>query len=233
MMWHYALGQEQKGPVSTEQLNALVKDGVVTGDTLVWREGLANWQAYRTIVPPGTPLPSMKTADGSAPATMVASVPMVAGLQTQPDLSYAGFWIRFAAKLIDGLVLSIPSIIIIVVCIVAMGGLAAFTQRSSQDLASLFGVGQLLLQLVMGGVTISYNAIMVGVWGTTVGKKACGLAVVKADGSRVSHGRAWGRGFAEIVSGMVCYIGYIIAGFDQQKRSLHDHICDTRVVRVR
>ena len=29
---------------------------------------------------------------------------------------------------------------------------------------------------------------------------------------------------------MICYIGYILAAFDDQKRSLHDHICNTRVI---
>lgn len=49
MSWYYAVGQEQKGPVTDEQLEALAKDGVVTDDTLVWRDGLANWQAYREV----------------------------------------------------------------------------------------------------------------------------------------------------------------------------------------
>jgi len=29
---------------------------------------------------------------------------------------------------------------------------------------------------------------------------------------------------------MVCYIGYLIVAFDDQKRALHDHICNTRVI---
>ena len=60
---------------------------------------------------------------------------------------------------------------------------------------------------------------------------ACGLKVVDADGNKISYGRALGRGFAEILSGLICDIGYIIAAFDNpQKRSLHDHICSTRVI---
>lgn len=30
---------------------------------------------------------------------------------------------------------------------------------------------------------------------------------------------------------MTCLIGYIIAGFDKEKRGLHDMICRTRVVK--
>ena len=77
MNWYYAVGQDQKGPVTEEQLQALVKDGVVTGDTLVWREGLANWQAYRTLAAPGT-LPGaspMTSTTASASATVGTDSP--------------------------------------------------------------------------------------------------------------------------------------------------------------
>jgi uncharacterized RDD family membrane protein YckC len=60
---------------------------------------------------------------------------------------------------------------------------------------------------------------------------AVGLRIVTSDGGRVSYARALGRSFAEILSSIICYIGYIIVAFDDQKRALHDHICDTRVVR--
>jgi uncharacterized RDD family membrane protein YckC len=60
---------------------------------------------------------------------------------------------------------------------------------------------------------------------------ACKLKVVTADNDRVSYPRAFGRYFAEILSGLILLIGYIMAAFDDQKRTLHDRICDTRVIR--
>ena len=67
-------------------------------------------------------------------------------------------------------------------------------------------------------------------YGATLGKMAVGLRVVTLDGNFPSFARAFGRGCSEILSGFCCYIGYILAGFDEQKRALHDHICATRVV---
>jgi len=67
----------------------------------------------------------------------------------------------------------------------------------------------------------------------TPGKLALGLRIVRADGSKLSHGRIIGRFFAEKLSAFVFFIGYLIAAFDDQKRALHDMICDTRVVRRR
>jgi uncharacterized RDD family membrane protein YckC len=60
---------------------------------------------------------------------------------------------------------------------------------------------------------------------------ACGIKVVRPDGDRVSYARALGRYFAEILSGLILAIGYIMAAFDSEKRALHDHICSTRVVK--
>lgn len=201
-------------------MQGLIKDGVVTGDTLVWREGLANWQPYRTVsggtMPPAAPESGVTPVSAQALAFTPAA-----------DVLYAGFWIRVCAKMLDGLVIGIPIGILLVISMVAMGG---FTQKRG-DMGMMIPVVQIVIQLVAMVLSVLYNTIAVGTWGTTLGKKACGLKVIRADGSKLTYGRACGRAFAEILSGAVCYIGYIIAGFDDQKRSLHDHMCDTRVVR--
>ncbi len=72
MTWYYALGLQQQGPVSDDQLQGLVKDGVVTGDTLVWREGMANWLPYRAVAPPGSLPTAVGSSDPVAPAPTAA-----------------------------------------------------------------------------------------------------------------------------------------------------------------
>ena len=89
---------------------------------------------------------------------------------------------------------------------------------------------QLLFQLGYILVNCAYTIFFLGKYGATPGKMACKLQVVVADGSKISYARATGRFFAEMLSGMICYIGYIMVGFDAQKRALHDHICNTRVI---
>jgi uncharacterized RDD family membrane protein YckC len=61
---------------------------------------------------------------------------------------------------------------------------------------------------------------------------ACGLRVVDGDGRRVSYARATGRYFAKYICDMTLAIGYVLAGFDREKRGLHDMICNTRIVKV-
>ena len=101
---------------------------------------------------------------------------------------------------------------------------------SNENVAIGMTVGLGLLGLV---IAASYETWMVGQYGATLGKMALGLRVVQADGSPVSFLRAFGRFFAKILSQMICFIGYIMAGFDEQKRGLHDRICETRVIRIR
>ena len=57
MDWYYAAGAEQKGPVGDDEFQRLAQQGVITAETLVWREGLSGWLPHgRTTAPalPGT-----------------------------------------------------------------------------------------------------------------------------------------------------------------------------------
>lgn len=52
MDWYYAVGEDRKGPVGEKEFQDLVQQGVITPQTLVWREGMANWQPHGGGVPP-------------------------------------------------------------------------------------------------------------------------------------------------------------------------------------
>jgi uncharacterized RDD family membrane protein YckC len=148
------------------------------------------------------------------------------GTQSTGEAQFAGFWIRFAAKFIDGLVMAV--ILAIPIVIVVMALLRNTTPGQPPN------VGQLLLQIGIQLVAtlfgVAYNTFMVGKYGATLGKMAVGIRVVTPEGQPISYLRAFGRAWADLLSGMVCYIGYIIVAFDGEKRALHDHICSTRVV---
>ena len=50
MMWFYSQnGSERLGPVAPVEFDQLVRSGVVTRETLVWREGMPDWQPWGTI----------------------------------------------------------------------------------------------------------------------------------------------------------------------------------------
>jgi uncharacterized RDD family membrane protein YckC len=65
----------------------------------------------------------------------------------------------------------------------------------------------------------------------TLGKLALGLKVSDLEGNRISFGRATGRFFGKILSGMILYIGYILAGLTEKKQALHDMLAGCLVVK--
>jgi uncharacterized RDD family membrane protein YckC len=263
MPWYYAEDGAQRGPVSEEEFADLVRLAKVRADTLVWREGMANWQPYASVTGAATPAipPVFSPPPASAsvgPNEVVCHecgtiVPKENAIQygsiwvcanCKPmfvqklregarvpvivptgQFEYAGFWIRFGAKLIDGLILGVVvGVPLVVFAFMPLLGSANTNPRSE----ILF---QLILNLGYFTANIAFNTFFIGKFGATPGKMACNLRVIMSDGSKASYLRGFGRSLAEILSGMLCYIGYIIAGFDDQKRALHDHMCDTRVVR--
>ena len=50
-MYHYSLNGQQLGPVSEEQLRQMVAAGQLNAATLIWREGMAEWQPIAAVIP--------------------------------------------------------------------------------------------------------------------------------------------------------------------------------------
>jgi uncharacterized RDD family membrane protein YckC len=86
------------------------------------------------------------------------------------------------------------------------------------------------LNLVAIAVAASYYILAVGLWGTTIGKRAFGLKVVNLEGFKPSMGQAAGRYFAGVLSAVILLIGYLMVAFRADKRALHDLIAGTWVV---
>jgi uncharacterized RDD family membrane protein YckC len=160
------------------------------------------------------------------------------GVAAPTAMVYGGFWLRFVAVLIDGIILAIPIGILEVVVFGAMGLSMARLgpDPTPEDVFAIMGplFGMIgLVSIISIALGVAYETFFVVKYGATPGKMALGLKVVRPDGSMLTAGRAAGRYFGKMLSGMIMYIGYIMAGFDDQKRSLHDRICDTRVIKAR
>lgn len=148
---------------------------------------------------------------------------------------YAGFWRRFGARLIDQMVLFIPSMVLFFfVGFDTFFDLADFDQADIWDLIRNFiwlGIKLSFLNFLMEWL---YEAIMVSSTSqATLGKMAIGIIVTDEDGKRISFGRATARYFGKFLSGLILNIGYIMAGFTQKKQALHDMIAETLVVKKR
>jgi uncharacterized RDD family membrane protein YckC len=172
---------------------------------------------------------------------MGAGAPMQQATAAPGAWHYGGFWIRFLARVIDAILLGIVGTIIRIPLALIMGtGSLLSLGRIDQDnpAAALAALGPIfalagLSFVIQVALTLVYEVYFLTTRGATVGKMALGLKVVRVDGGPISMGLAVGRFFASYLSGIIFFIGYIIAGFDIEKRSLHDRICNTRVIYTR
>jgi len=258
MNWYYVSAGKQVGPVDDPQLQELARTGHIQMDTLVWREGMPEWQPYSTIaspasaaapppayVVPAAPLPgsndvvcaechriyprdetipfgNVRVCAGCKPIFMQK---LAEGAAIRGELRYATVLTRFGAVFLDGLILQAFNIGLRLVL-----GFSLVQRFDAQTGESLGGV--IMLTALGMLVAASYEILMVGKYGATLGKMACKVRVVTAEGGKVTYGRAAGRYFAKFLSSLLCLIGFIIAFFDEERRTLHDRICDTRVVTI-
>lgn len=260
MTWYYMKSGRRIGPITDAEFEGAVREGRIRSETQVRREDMEQWAPFAAVPFPSPPDGTV-VADLPSAATATNRICSICGKTYEPKnligyrnhfvcwsckpaflqrlqegaevpgaLVYAGFWIRAAAKLIDWVLLGIASF--------ALGTALELLVRSplsfSRDPRQLgpFLMFRGLLTVLNIGIAAAYTTWFLGKHAATPGKMALGLKVVTSTGGRVSYARAFGRHFAEWVSGTILMIGYLMAGFDGQMRALHDRICDTRVVRT-
>ena len=127
-------------------------------------------------------------------------------------VEYMGFWVRLAAAFVDGIVVALMVGILAVILVPALG---------------ILGVIIAYLSVIL------YHTLFIGFKGQTLGKMALGVKVVNAQGEVPGFWRAaLSETIGKFVSGLVLNLGYLWAGWDRDKRSWHDHIASTYVVRA-
>lgn len=213
---------EKHGPYPEDQVRKNYASGGVLPTDLVWTDGMADWKAAAQVF--GAPAP--RPATPRDPATATPYRPPAAIVRDEGDadlggdVTYAGFWVRFGAVILD-------TIIVYIVAIVA-GGVIGIIGATMGGTKWVGAVGMIVGIL---GAFLYFTLMESSERGATLGKRAFKLRVVTADGhDRIGFGRAVGRYFARFISIIVLYIGYLMQPFTQRKQALHDMICGTAVV---
>ena len=154
---------------------------------------------------------------------------MAGGPSVATARQYAGVGIRFGARFLDGLIFFVPFIILIFVF------MPGFIAAAGGGRTSMFN-----LALILPGIIFAlfYEVLMLRYWGATLGKMACGIKVVRPDGTGLGWGISFARYFmynivisaTPLINWILLITTAIMAGTDEQKRGLHDRVCDTRVI---
>ena len=189
------------------------------------RCGAAVEEAARFCPACGNP---MLPGAGDAAVASLSPAPVTAPpIAVVAGPTYGGFWIRFLAVLIDGLLVSAVTTPISMIIGIAIAG-AGYAVRMPDT-------GVQLVSFISGfslGVLGSwlYEALMVSsARQATLGKMLFRLRVTDLAGNRLTFARASGRHFAKYVSGLTLCIGYIMAAFTDRHQALHDMIAGTLV----
>lgn len=153
----------------------------------------------------------------------------------QAPVTYAGFWKRFLAYIIDDIILSIAglSIVLFVGALFGLSFLSMFSDDAESMAAIIAAAASAIFMAVVALMVVGwlYYALMeASVNQGTLGKMALGIKVTDLEGNRISFGKATGRYFGKIVSAMIFYVGYFMAGFTERKQALHDIMASCLVV---
>ena len=139
-------------------------------------------------------------------------------------MTYAGFWKRFAAAIIDKLITGA-----FVGIFAAIGGwfygFGPYRYDTFLVEDSLFVTGVIGPVICFLAIDWLYYALLESSnLQATWGKLALGVIVTDLEGNRITFARASGRHFAKMISKMTAYIGYVLAAFTERKQALHDLI---------
>lgn len=232
--WYYhapATGH-RVGPLALDQLRRHHRDGRIPSDALLWRDGMAEWQPLQQLsaelqLDAGSADSASSTGDGerSPYAPPDAALLHEQAVHADAEVVYAGFWKRFAALMIDTLVVSMAYY-----ALVAVGAFAGLATASTVDPGTLgiamIGLVYLIYPLLSGLYFVLLESSSAQ---ATLGKMAVGIKVADRDGRRLGRLHALGRWVSHVLCYFTLYIGYLMAAFTDRKRGLHDMVAGTLV----
>jgi len=138
-------------------------------------------------------------------------------------VSYAGFWRRFWALLIDVIVTYFP----IATVRVLLGLPASGSFDPMLPTAWWAGTFEVVIDWLYAAFLISSP------WRATLGQAVMDLHVTDLDGDRITFGRASARYFAQVLNLVTLGFGVLMQVFTARRQALHDLVSGTVVVRSR
>lgn len=131
---------------------------------------------------------------------------------------YAGFWRRFAAALLDFMIVIVP--------VIALGIAVALVTGPRSTATRIADIGSVAIFWL-------YFAIMESsARRATLGKRAFGIRVTDLRGGRISFSQATSRFFAKLFSVVSLGLGFLMAGVTRRKQALHDMVSASLVLDV-
>lgn len=226
-------------PVTLAEAQRKLQAGEYRADQLAYAEGLKAWTPLIDVIVhvagTGAPAPVVTPPALTAP---VAAAPVMTAPLSADGRPYAGFWMRFAAYLIDSIILSFVFYVPMAL-FMFIGNPSGFIHDMTTDGRNAMDAEPIWVQVMIFlwaiTVLLTYFPCMESSEKQgTFGKMALGIIVTDLHGQRISYMHALGRTLGKLITNLTCclfYIGYLMVGFTAKKQALHDMIAGTLVVR--
>lgn len=216
-MYYYSIRRQRLGPVAQSELSRMIASRQLSPDAFVWTQGMKTWVRASSV----QALAVNALADSASPPSLESL-----GMAVTP--TYAGFWKRLAALIIDQLLLSTVGFTLGVLFGVIIGGIMGARGADAESIAVVMTIVGYVIGVILDWLyhTVLESSAKQG----SLGKMALGIAVTDMSGQRISFARANGRYWAKILSLFCFFIGYIMAAFTQKKQGLHDILSGCLVI---
>lgn len=182
--------------------------------------------------PPDPSAPQPPSAPPAGSGFPSAPPPQEAGYQYSPQPTpgpaggppreaLAGFWIRFLAALVDGILIGIVASV--------LGAIFGFgaVDPTNMQVVNTSNTLQTILSLAYFTYFHATGA------GQSIGNKVCGIRVLDADnGGPIPYSRSFIRALMSIVSAIPLGLGYFWMLWDKRKQTWHDKVGNTLVVKA-
>jgi len=148
---------------------------------------------------------------------------MVCCVKGNEAMSYAGFWKRLAAWVIDSLILILPDITL---------SFVLFNMVNANKIDRIdpetFKGAYYISSIIIGW--IYFTTMEASRYQGTLGKLLIRIKVTDLNGNKITFLDANGRLFGKIISGFIFGIGFIMIAFTPKKQGLHDRMMDCLVL---
>ena len=144
------------------------------------------------------------------------------------ETSLAPLPLRSFAYLLDWILIAIGSSLLGLVYVFSLGWVLVYIPLIGPIL------NQFIFQILYALVFVLYHAYFESDEAqATVGKKLCGLKVIRSDGGReLGFGDAFSRGGSKLLSKILFMLGFVMAFLRPDKRALHDLMMKTDVIQI-
>jgi uncharacterized RDD family membrane protein YckC len=202
-----------------------VRCGAAVPESAAFCSSCGNPVTTGVASPLAAALPGAALAAPAAPGSVAAPEPP----------RYSGFWRRFWSYLLDRLLLGIvftPFVLLVMMPVMAASSMDwSDSDLPEEALGALLGATFVVAFFAVIASWLYYALMQSSSKQATLGQMALGIRVTDLQGRRISFGRATGRHFATILTGLTLGIGYLIMLLTEKKQTLHDLIASTLVVR--